>query len=663
MKKHLYVIFSLLILSLTAAAQGWPSKYQGVMLQGFYWDSFNDSQWTNLESQADELSEFFQLVWIPQSANCGGSQSMGYDDFYWFSNYNSSFGNERGLRSMISTFKQKGIGTIADVVINHRKTVSNWVDFPAETYKGVTYQLLSTDICANDDGGATKRWADQNGYKLSQNNDDGEEWSGMRDLDHSSANVQTNVLAYLDFLLNDLGYTGFRYDMTKGYAAKWTALYNSTTKPEFSVGEYWDGNYNTLISWLNGTKSNGQIQSAVFDFATRYVARDVFNYSSWSKIGNAGLAKQSGWGRYAVTFCENHDTQYRSATEQQDPIRANIAAANAYILLINGTPCVFLKHWLDYKNEIKQLIYARHAAGITNESSYSMIASSGSYSAIQTTQNANCDIITAFGVGYTAPAGYKQIITGSNYQVFLPESAETPWISVPSCEIKTSISPVLTAVTSVPDAKLVYTLDGSDPTPSSKTVDSGSALTISEACVLKVGLLVGGVVKNIQTRHYTVAPPFSPYDITVYVNADKVAWTKVNFWTWGGDNSHTPKNPNWPGDAVTQTKVIGGKSWYYQTYTINSATDYVNFVFSTDTGNPQTVDINNIRDNAYFEISTDKTNGKHNVSDVTEPMAISNPVVSQPSNPATSSTYNLAGQKVQSNYRGIVIKNGKKVVR
>ena len=56
------------------------------------------------------------------------------------------------------------------MVINHRKNLSNWVDFPAETYKGVTYQLTSTDIVANDDGGAAKAWATQNGRALALGN-------------------------------------------------------------------------------------------------------------------------------------------------------------------------------------------------------------------------------------------------------------------------------------------------------------------------------------------------------------------------------------------------------------------------------------------------------------------------------------------------------------
>ena len=214
--KVLTVLFTFHFSLLTSTAQGWPQDYGGVMLQGFFWDSFNDTQWTRLEKQADDLATTFDLVWIPQSGNCGGT-SMGYDDLYWF-NQNSSFGTEAELRSMINTFKAKGIGTIADVVINHRKNLSNWVDFPKETYKGVTYEMTSTDICADDDGGETKKWATQNGYSLSTNNDTGEGWGGMRDLDHKSENVQKNVKAYLKYLIDDLAYTGISYDMVKGYS-------------------------------------------------------------------------------------------------------------------------------------------------------------------------------------------------------------------------------------------------------------------------------------------------------------------------------------------------------------------------------------------------------------------------------------------------------------
>ena len=119
--KRLFSSLILLATTLSTMAQGWPSDYQGVMLQGFYWDSFKDSRWTRLEGQANELSQAFDLVWIPQSANCG-SNSMGYDDLWWFNDYNSSFGNEEQLRAMIQT--QTAVSTSAMAAKASRESAS-----------------------------------------------------------------------------------------------------------------------------------------------------------------------------------------------------------------------------------------------------------------------------------------------------------------------------------------------------------------------------------------------------------------------------------------------------------------------------------------------------------------------------------------------------------
>ena len=348
MKKFLISSLVALLMPLLSSAQGWPARYGGVMLQGFYWDSFSETQ----------------------------------------------------LRSMINTFKGKGIGTIADVVINHRKTINDWVTFPIEVYKGKTYEMKSTDICRNDDGGSTLAWANQNGKSLSPNNDTGEDWGGMRDLDHKSENVQTIVKAYLKFLLNDLGYVGFRYDMTKGYAASYTGMYNEYAAPEFSVGEFWDGYLPTVKNWIDGTKVNDVVQSAAFDFPFRYTIRDAVNSSKWSNLAGSGkgLCLDNNYKRYAVTFVENHDTQYRDANNQQDPIRTNIEAANAYLLSMPGTPCIFLKHWIDYKESIKQMIYARQLAGITNTSNTNNMANAQDKNYyVQRTMGTNGALLAAMG--------------------------------------------------------------------------------------------------------------------------------------------------------------------------------------------------------------------------------------------------------------------------
>lgn len=345
----------------TASAQGWPSDYKGVMLQGFYWDGYADSRWTTLEKQADELSEYFDIIWVPNSAYANAlTNNMGYHPVYWF-DHKSAFGTEAELRSMIQTFKKKGVGFIEDVVINHRASVDNdWLHFPAETYKGETYQLTAADICQDDE-------SKNSGFKPTGAKDSGEAWGGARDLDHSGANVQKNVKAYLDFLLNDLGYVGFRYDFVKGYAAKYTGLYNTAANPTYSVGECWDGNKTVVTNWINGTKVDGKIQSAAFDFPLKYKINSAFGGGNWGALKDQVLSNDNAYKRYSVTFVDNHDS-FRSKSDGGDPLTANICAANAYILTMPGTPCLFLKHWMSNKGTLKKLIALRKAAGISNES-------------------------------------------------------------------------------------------------------------------------------------------------------------------------------------------------------------------------------------------------------------------------------------------------------
>ena len=623
MKKRIFsIVLSAAMLPLMALAQGWPSGYSGVMLQGFYWDSFNDSKWTVLEAQADEFAEFFSLVWIPQSGNCNGT-SMGYDDLYWFTNYNSSFGNKSQLQSMINTFRNKGIGTIADVVINHRKNVSNWVDFPAETYNGVTYQLKSTDICRDDDGGDALTWATSHGYSLSSNNDTGEDWSGLRDLDHTSTNVQNNVKAYVRMLLNDLGYAGFRYDMTKGYAAQYTGMYNAYANPTYSVGEYWDDNVSAVKAWVDGTKVNGVVQSAAFDFPFRYGVRDAVNNTKWTNLSGKGMNMDASYRRYAVTFVENHDTQYRDSYNPQDPLNQYVEAANAYMLAMPGTPCVFLKHWIQYKESIKQMIYARQLAGVTNTSATAQQASNSSSNYyVRTTAGTRGTLLAAMGsTTYSIPSTYIVVASGTNYRLALSKSTETAWASVPSGDHEDPFNVTLTAVSATSGAQIVYTLDGSEPTATNGTVvASGASVPINQCCTMKAGLLVNGTVRGIITRNYTVRNEiYDNYEITVFLKDPTTApnnWPRVTYYCW--DSNDQQQCGNWPGQVVTDTRMVGGVKFYYKTFTITGSQYYVNFVFNqggSTASSHQTVDVTGVRTTSFFEVTTQSN--KYQVADVT----------------------------------------------
>lgn len=591
LKKTLFTLLSLLF-TLSSSAQ------HEVMLQGFYWDGYSDCKWQKLEKQAEELAHYFDLIWIPNSGYCGGGNNMGYLPLYYW-NQNSSFGTEAELRSMIKTFKEKGLGTIADVVINHHNTSNGWFGFPQETYNGVTYQFQSTDICSNDDGGAALTQAKKEGVSLSPNADTGEGWDGCRDLDHKSENVNKIIKAYLKYLLEDLGYTGFRYDMVKGYSASILADYNTASRPQFSVGEYWDSS-SRIKSWIDGTKVDGTPTSLAFDFQFRYRVRDAVSQNNWtilagnpSDAGGYPLALQADYQKYAVTFVENHDTERRPGAEQ-DPLKGDTLAANAFMLAMPGTPCVFLKHWMNAKSDIKRMVSARKLAGITNTSKYEQVASAQLYYGVKTTGTKG-SLICVVGktpTAYAAPSGYTKVCSGKDYIYYLSNDVAAEWN--------------------------------------------------------KVEQQIADEIKAAEEE----LGNFTPHTATIYVKAN---FTPVYFYIWDSNNN-SQLNGNWPGKQPATT-TINGETWYYQTVNIDKPDYYFNIIFNQGSGKPQTADITNLSSDHYYEATLTGATISH--KDVTEATSISSVV----SEDASSPLYDLMGRKVTTPLQGhIYIRNNKKIV-
>lgn len=664
--KKLTSLLVAITFNLTAFSQGWPYDYEGVMMQGFYWDSYSETSWAKLQAEADEIAPYFQLIWIPQSGWCNSDYTMGYMPVYYF-NQKSAFGSERELRSMIATYRSKGTGFIADVVLNHRKNIGengSWVDFPEETWNGKTYKMTPTDICGNDDGGTTANWASGNGLSLSINDDTGDDWSGCRDLDHKNPHVQEIIKDYLKFLLEDVGYAGFRYDMVKGFWASFVGDYNMSARPAFSVGEYFDG-ATKIKEWINYSK--GYVAehptSAAFDFPFRYRMRDAVESHNWRNLGwdEKPLAFDDYYKQYAVTFIENHDTEYRSEKEPQTPIWRDTLAANAYLLAMPGTPCVFYRHWHDCKYPIKQMILARRIAGITNTSGSEEKWTDDNFYA-KAAYGKRGTLLCVVGNNpeyYNASSSeFKEILSGKGYRYLLNRSANTVWMDVPDGRYEAPLNVKFTAVSNLSGAKIVYTTDGSTPTANSPQIASGSTLSIESSCTLKAGILSNGTVRGIQSRTYDI---FEPHDITIYVNSGINWGGALFFYVW--DNNNTNLNGKWPGKRAGSYVTIGDKKWYYQTHRLTSPDQYLNLIVANQAGSKQTIDIRGIRSDYYFCITGEKDESDFILEDQTADMAtgITPPLLfNEEKN--TRSVYNLLGMPVSPDKKkGIVIENGRKV--
>lgn len=524
--KKLYISIVTLLIAQYSFAQ-WPANYEGVMLQGFYWNSFEDTQWTKLTEQADELSTYFNAIWVPNSAYCTDGRSMGYDPLYWF-RHKSTFGELRDLKIMISTYKDKGVSIIEDVVLNHKKpqgkTVDHdgkkeksWIDFANETFKikGESYSVTwsGADICRNDDGGYTAK----KGWEVTGADDTGDDFSGFRDLDHTSANVQNNVKLYLRYLLEELGYDGFRLDMVKGYAGRFNKTYNETVNPKFCVGEYWDG-YDAITNWMNSTGKT----SAAFDFPLKYQLNKACN-GDWGALGDKGIAGDPNWNRYSVTFVDNHDTYEKGS----DRLANNVIAANAIILALPGTPCIFLKHWQQYPIAIGNMILARKAAGLTNQSSITEQYKSGNGYVIKT-QGSKGSVLCLCGMPNYDTTGWKCISAGQNYAYYVSSNIDVSGLR-----------------------------PGSD--------EPAAQVTVPEC------------VKPIEGHVYC------------YFLANK-DYPAPNAWVWN-ENKNYNTNGEWPGDAMQKVGNDGnGHDVYCWDGGVSDNQMPTGVVFSNGTGSPQTAD-------------------------------------------------------------------------
>lgn len=605
MKKITFLVGLFLASCMTAFAQV-PSKAPDVMLQGFYWDSYTDkgygrTKWTDIQSQVTDISESFDLVWLPPSAKSSGG--TGYLPKEWC-NQNSDWGGASDLKKLIAAFKENGTRCVADIVINHRIGNYNWTDFCDEnfgTYGSFKLYDASTGdsrslICKDDECVA-------NGFVATGNNDSGYGYDptcdgvsakgaycAARDLDHSNTTVQNAIKAYLKWMKGEMGFDGWRYDLVKGYWGGYTKIYNNAAAAYMSVGEYWDGNYDAVKTWISDTEGT----SMAFDFPNKYAAlNEALKQGNYEGMGGGYKAPPGLCGStetvkgklmkaYAVTFVDNHDTFRDGSNFSTDGTM--IVKANAYILSIPGIPCVFYPHWKNHKADIKKMIAARKAVGVHSESPCTTEGSCGSYYK-GTTTGSNGTLICFIGGGWTAPSGYTLACSGNGWayytNVTVP-SGPTVTMSPTGGYVGANGKVTLTAS----KGTIYYTTNGTTPSASS-TKYTGPITITANNTTIKAIAIDGSNKSSVVSGTFLTEKPAG---LTVEFKAP-AGWGSVNLYVW--DANETAVLGAWPGKAIT-------KNGDYYTYTITeSDARPLNIIFND--GSNQTADITGVSADACYD--------------------------------------------------------------
>ena len=370
---------------------------------------------------------------------------------------------------------------------------------------------------------------------------------------------------------------------------------------------------------------------------------------------------------------ENHDTQLRPDGSSNGPLVRDTVAFNAYMLALPGTPCVFLPHWADCKQDIKSQIMVRQLAGVVNTSSYEVKYKNIKYFVTSTTGNKGkllCYLGDQSRLTPEADWGVK-VLEGKNYSYWLDRSVNTAWISHASGTYETDgdLTVLLSAVTNQ-DAKLVYTTDGSEPKADSPVkLNSGATISIPNGftTTLKVGMVVNGAVTNVQTRTYTVKAPYkfsipdfckvNDGEICAFFEAPQSWNNTICCWAWD-DKNYT--GGNWPGVACTMLGVAesGNNVWKWtfdpDKYTGLYAGTMPQYIIFNNSGTNKTQDLDFVNGGYY--------NKDGLVAKVTS--GISTVMADRT---AAGKVYTLDGRQVNTTVdnlpRGIYVINGRKVIK
>jgi alpha-amylase len=328
----------------------------GVMLQSFYWDcpgaEGREFQWWNtIRQEVPALAKTgFSALWLPpvhKAANLMGP-SMGYDpyDYYDLGEFDQKgtvptwFGSKADLLALIQETHQNGMAVIADIVINHNSGAD------AQEVNPITGQSRWT-LFNPKSGKFPRNWEcfHPNMYESW----DEMSFGDMPDLSHRNPYVYTELLNLARWLIEQVGFDGFRYDFVKGYGANTiTAIQEYRYQREgsliapYGVAEFWD-NARAIENWVDLANFSNSNPVDAFDFPLREMLKalcDQYGFSlrslaTWETV----LQKQP---QSVVTFVENHDLR-----DEGRPIVNDKLLAYSYILTHEGYPCVF---WHDYFN-------------------------------------------------------------------------------------------------------------------------------------------------------------------------------------------------------------------------------------------------------------------------------------------------------------------------
>ncbi len=421
--KYFMIVMIMILSSFRANAQD-----EDVMFQAFDWNvqqqPAGQTWYGVLDQVKQEIADAgIDLIWMPPPSNSAAPQGYLPRELY---DLNSAYGSQQQLINLIASFHSLDMQVISDIVINHRVGSVDAVTFdnPAwPTYfitaddEGPQFVNRPVDLSINGDYVP--------GFALKADGSNGA-FAAARDLDHFNPAVRAEIIRWMNFLRNDIGFDGWRYDFVHGYDPIFNKEYNDATSPYFAVGELLESSRVQTNNWVNFTQQS----SSAFDFNTKVALQNAIRANNFSFLRDFSGNSSGMIGinpAKSVTFLDNHDTGLAQQCCGSNFVfpsdESSLRKGYAYILTHPGNPMVFWTHFFDggqgVRNAISDLIAIRKDVRIHAGTTMNIVESRNDlYAAFIDGRNGT--IAMKLGPGDWSPTGQGWVLrtSGSDYAVW-----------------------------------------------------------------------------------------------------------------------------------------------------------------------------------------------------------------------------------------------------
>ncbi len=356
------------------------------IFQFFHWYTPNDGTlWNHVKDEAERLASLgVTNVWLPPAyKSAKGTDEPGYAVYDLFDlgefdqkgTVRTKYGTKDEYLASIRALGEKGIGVLADIVLNHKMGGDEVEEVPVQkvndenreevvsevhtvrAHTKFTFPVRNgqystyiwdwhsfTGICEDGSIHALLNEYGHGSWEPMLENENGNfDYLMGNDIEFRNPNVRAELKYWGKWYVETTGISGFRLDALKHIVADFYPdwldyLKNEFKRDFFTIGEYWKNDLAPLVKYVEVTEGRVKLFDVPLHYNFYKASKDGQEYDLSTILDNTLVKERPD---HAITFVDNHDTQPLQALESTVDYWFKPHAYAIILLREQGIPCVF----------------------------------------------------------------------------------------------------------------------------------------------------------------------------------------------------------------------------------------------------------------------------------------------------------------------------------